>query len=139
MSYEFELRKKACRLCREEGFGIKTALCSTVDNIEHRMIHWLQLSSIANFRPGGSGDYAALERKVNDLQRAVRGRSQSSLQKEGNKKPTALSSSSQPLALANAPQHKNLLQSKDPVKNHNQKKGKSKVTGRRTDERWQRD
>ena len=61
LSYEFEIRKEAFRLCREEGFGIKAALWNTITNNEHRMIHWLQLISIANSRSGG-GDYAALER-----------------------------------------------------------------------------
>ena len=57
MSYEYEPRKEAYRLCREEGFGIKAALSTTIDNTEH-----LQLISIANSRSGGGGgDYAALE------------------------------------------------------------------------------
>ena len=58
--------KEAYRLCREEGSGIKSALWTTIENTEHRMIHWLQLISIANSRPG-AGDNAALEHKVNDL------------------------------------------------------------------------
>ena len=126
MSYEFEVRKEAYRLCREEGSGIKDALWTTIENTEHRMIHWLQLISIANSRPGG-GDYAALERKVNDLQREVREDHDLLDEKGGNRKPKALSSSSQPLALANAPQQKNLLQSKDRVKNHNQKRERAKL------------
>ena len=71
MSHEFESCKEAFSLCREEGTGIQAALWTTVDNTEHRMIHWLQLISIANSRLGGS-DCASLERKVNDLQREVR-------------------------------------------------------------------
>ena len=129
MSFEFEVRKEAYRLCREAGSGIKDALWTTIENTEHRMIHWLQLISIAKSRPGG-GDYPALERKVNDLQREVRGRFRSLRRKGGNTKPKVLSSSSQPLALANAPQHKNLFKGKDRVENHNQKKGKSTGSGR---------
>ena len=82
MSCEFELHKEACCLCREERSGIKDALWTTIENTEHRTIHWLQLISISNSRPGG-GDYAALERKVNDLQREVRGRSRSPRRKGG--------------------------------------------------------
>ena len=40
LSCEFEIRKEAFRLCREEGFGIKAALWNTIANNEHRMIHW---------------------------------------------------------------------------------------------------
>ena len=101
MSYEFELRKEAYRLCRKEGAGIKAALWSTLGDTEHRMVHWLQLISIANSRP--SGDYAALERKFNELQREVRRRSRSPLRRGRNRKPEALPASSQPLALADAP------------------------------------
>ena len=73
VSYEFQIRKEASRLCREEGAGIKAAsLWATLANTEHRMLHWLQLVSIANSRSGGGGDYAALERKFNELQREVR-------------------------------------------------------------------
>ena len=128
MYYEFEVRKEAYHLCREEGSGIKDALWTTIENTAHRMIHWLQLVPIANSRPVG-GDSAALERKVNGLQREARGRSRSPRRKGGNRQPKALSSSSQPRALADAPQHKNLLQGKDRVKNHKQKKGKSKGSG----------
>ena len=84
MSYEFELRKDANRLCREEGSGIKSALWTTIENTEHRMIHWLQLVSIAR------GDCAELERKVNELQREVQKRSRSPRRKGGNRKLQAL-------------------------------------------------
>ena len=114
MSHEVELRKDANRLCREEGSGIKAALWTTIENTEHGMIHWLQLVSIANSRPGG-GDCAALERKVNDLQREVRRRSRTPRRKGGNRKPP---SPSRPVpaagsGMANAPQQKNLLRGKD--------------------------
>ena len=102
MSYEYELHKEAHRLCREEGFGIKAALWSTIDNTEHRVIHWPQLTSIANSRSGG-GDNAALERKEDDLQREARGRSRSPRRQGGNRKPKALPAPSQKLALTDGP------------------------------------
>ena len=46
LSYEFELRKEAIRLCKEQSFGIQSALWSTLRNMEHRMKHWLQLVAI---------------------------------------------------------------------------------------------
>ena len=45
ISYDFEVRKEAHRLCREEGAWIKAALSATLENTEHRIIHWLQLIS----------------------------------------------------------------------------------------------
>ena len=125
--YEFELRKEAYRLCREEDSGIKDALWTTIKNTEHRMIQWLQLISIANSRPSG-GDYATLERKVNDLQREVRGRSRSPRRKGGgNRKPKSLLAQSQNLALADAPHQKRISDGKG-TKNTSPKKGKSKGT-----------
>ena len=107
MSYEFEIRKEAFRMCREEGSSIKAALWATIENTEHRMIHWLQLISIANSRSSGSGgDYAALERKVLDLQREVRGRSRSPRNRNQNKKQKALPPPPQPLAIGDAQRQK---------------------------------
>ena len=48
LSYEFELRKEAIRLCKEQSFGIQSALWTTLRNMEHRMKHWLQLVAIPN-------------------------------------------------------------------------------------------
>ena len=48
LSYEFELRKEAIRLCKEQSFGIQSALWTTLRNTEHRMKHWLQLVAIPN-------------------------------------------------------------------------------------------
>ena len=93
LSYEFEIRKEAFRLCREVGFGIKAALWNTITNNEHRMIQWLQLFSIANSRSGG-GDYAALERKMNDLQRSSRAISITP-ETRCNRRPKALTAPSQ--------------------------------------------
>ena len=46
LSYEFELRKEAIRLCKEQSFGIQSALWTALRNTEHRMKHWLQLVAI---------------------------------------------------------------------------------------------
>ena len=48
MSYEFELRKEACRLCKEQAMGVQAALWTALRNPEHRMKHWLQLVAIPN-------------------------------------------------------------------------------------------
>ena len=102
---EYEIRNEAFHVCQEEGFGIKAALWSTIANQEHRMVHWLQLISIANSRSGG-GDYAALERKLNDLQREGRGRSRSPRRQGGNRRPKALPAPPQRLALTDGPNRK---------------------------------
>ena len=113
--------------CAEKkGFGIKAALWNTIANNEHRMIHWLQLISIANSRSGG-GDYAALERKVNDLQREVRGRSRSPRRQGGNRKPKALPAPSQRLALTDgANKGKSSFRKRN---NRNSGKGQGKSSG----------
>ena len=102
MSYECELRKEAYRLSREEGSGIKAALWTTIENTEHRIIHWLQLISIANSRPGE----ATLQHSSGKSMIRRKG---------GNRKSKALPVPSQQLAL-----------DKDRLKNRNQKKEKSK-------------
>ena len=62
-------------------------------------------TDLHNSRSGG-GDYAALERKVADLQREVRGRSRSPLRRGGNRKPKALPAPPQTLALTDGPNAK---------------------------------
>ena len=114
-------------MCREEGFGIKAVLWNTIANNEHRMIHWLQLISIANSQSGG-GDYAALERKLNDLQREVRGRSRSPRRQGGNRKPKALPAPSQRLALTDgANKEKSSFRKRN---NRNSRKGRGKSSGK---------
>ena len=115
MSHEFELRTEAYRL----GSGIKAALWTTIENTG------LQLTLIANSRPGG-GDFAALERKVNDSQRAVRGRSRSPRRKGGNRKPKALPAPSQPLKRTTTEEPP---PGQRPSEKPRLKKGKSKGSG----------
>ena len=61
MEYEFQLRRDAMKLCREQGYSIQAALWATYRNQEHRMKHWVMLLSIANSRSEGTSDKAARE------------------------------------------------------------------------------
>ena len=74
-SYEFELRKEALRLCREDGFAIQAALWTALNNKEHRLQHFVQFTSIAN-SVQSSQKYEALEKRLHDLERTC-GRSRS--------------------------------------------------------------
>ena len=71
LSYELEIRKEAIRLCKEESYGIQSALWTTLKNTEHRMKHWLQLVAIpkcslfTNF-PG----IADAQKRISDLEKA---------------------------------------------------------------------
>ena len=75
MSCEYERRKEAPRLCPEDSCGIQTALWAALENDEHRMMHWLQLISIANSGP--SEDYSRKFAAMEKIQREIRGRSRS--------------------------------------------------------------
>ena len=48
LSYEFELRKEAIRLCKEESYGMQAAQWTALKNPEHRMKHWPQLVAVPN-------------------------------------------------------------------------------------------
>ena len=50
MEYEFQLRRDATKLCREQGYSIQAALWVAYRNQEHRMKHWITLLSLANPR-----------------------------------------------------------------------------------------
>ena len=74
MEIEFQLRRDAMKLCREQGYSIQAALWATYRNQEHRMKHWVTLLSIANSRSDAISDKAAreieqLKRQVAQLQR----------------------------------------------------------------------
>ena len=71
LSYEFELRKEAIRLCKEQSFGIQSALWTTLRNTEHRMKHWLQLVAIPNAPSSSSSqELQSLKKRISDLQKA---------------------------------------------------------------------
>ena len=71
LSYEFELRKEAFRLCKEQQFGIHAALRVTLRNTEHRMKHWLQLIAIPNAPSSSSGpELQSFKKRVADLEKA---------------------------------------------------------------------
>ena len=55
LSYEFELRKEAIRLCKEQAMGVQAALWTALRNPKHRMKHWLQLVAIPNAPSSSSG------------------------------------------------------------------------------------
>ena len=51
LSYELELRREAYKRCRERSMGFSSAWWETYGDSEHRMLHWLQLVSLANSAP----------------------------------------------------------------------------------------
>ena len=51
LSYEYELRREAYKRCREQSVGFNAAWWGTYADTEHRMLHWLQLVSLANSVP----------------------------------------------------------------------------------------
>ena len=48
LEYEFQLRKEAFRLTREEGHGIEAALNAALKDPQHRMEHWVTSLTVAN-------------------------------------------------------------------------------------------
>ena len=95
LSYELELRKEAIRLCKEQSFGIQSALWSALRNAEHRMKHWLQLVAIPNAPPSSSSqELQSLKKRIADLEKA---RSRSP--RRNNQKQLAAVSGLQMLAL----------------------------------------
>ena len=71
LSYEFELRKEAIRLCKEQSLGIQSALWTTLRNTEHRMKHWLQLVAIPNAPSSSSSqELQSLKKRISDLEKA---------------------------------------------------------------------
>ena len=114
LSYEFELRKEAIRLCKEQSFGIQSALWTTLRNMEHRMKHWLQLVAIPNAPSSSSSqELQSLKKRISDLEKA---RSRSP--RRSNQKQLTAASGPQMLALP-APSGST----------HGQKGGKNKKRG----------
>ena len=75
MEYEFQLRREAMKLCREQGYSIQAALWAAYRNQEHRMKHWITLLSIANTRCDTTSGKASreveqLKKQVAQLQKA---------------------------------------------------------------------
>ena len=71
LSYEFEPRKEAIRLCKEQAMGVQAALWTALRNPEHRMKHWLQLVAIPNAPSSSSGpEIQALKKRISDLEKA---------------------------------------------------------------------
>ena len=57
LEYEFQLRKQACKLTREDP--------------QHRMTHWISLSSITNNKDdSGATEVAALRKRLASVERA---------------------------------------------------------------------
>ena len=95
LSYELEIRKEAIRLCKEQSFGIQSALWTTLRNTEHRMKHWLQLVAIPNAPSSSSSqELQSLKKRISDLEKA---RSRSP--RRSNQKQLAAASGPQMLAL----------------------------------------
>ena len=71
LSYEFELRKEAISLCKEQSFGIQAALWAALRNPEHRLKHWLQLVAIPNSASSSSSqEMQAMKKRIADLEKA---------------------------------------------------------------------
>ena len=71
LSYELELRKEAIQLCKEQSFGIQSALWTALRNTEHRMKHWLQLVAIPNAPSSSSNqELQSLKKRISDLEKA---------------------------------------------------------------------
>ena len=78
MSYEFELRREAYKQCRETTIGISAAWWNAYRSQQHRMMHWLQLVSLANSSSSSSGSsaqMAKMQKEITDLRNEVRNRS----------------------------------------------------------------
>ena len=76
MEYEFQLRREAMKLCREQGYSIQAALWAAYRNQEHRMKHWITLLSVANTRCDATSGKASreveqLKEQVAQLQKAT--------------------------------------------------------------------
>ena len=75
MEYEFQLRRDAMKLPREQGDSTQAAPWATYRNQVHRMKHWVTLLSIVNSRSDAISDKAAreieqLKKQVAQLQKA---------------------------------------------------------------------
>ena len=71
LSFELELREEAIRLCKEQSFGIQSALWTALRNTEHRMKHWLQLVAIPNAPSSSSNqELQSLKKRISDLEKA---------------------------------------------------------------------
>ena len=71
LSCELELRKEAIRLCKEQSFGIQSALWTALRKTEHRMRHWLQLVAIPNApSSSNSQELQSLKKRITDLEKA---------------------------------------------------------------------
>ena len=77
LSYELELRREAYKQCRESNVGIKAAWWEAYHNQQHRMMHWLQLVSLANSHSASSSssDLSKVQKELADLRNEVRNRS----------------------------------------------------------------
>ena len=56
LEYEFQLRKEAYRLTREQGVGIQSALHTALADPQHRMEHWITFLTVANARTERDND-----------------------------------------------------------------------------------
>ena len=77
LSYELELRREAYKQCKESSIGIKAAWWRAYNNQQHRMMHWLQLVSLANSQPAASSssELAKVQKELADLRNEICNRS----------------------------------------------------------------
>ena len=78
LEHEFQLRKEALRLIRDQGVSIQQALWAAYADPQHRMKHWITCLTVANSRSQSSKalmDEVALLRKEVVALRSQRSRS----------------------------------------------------------------
>ena len=78
LEYEFQLRKEALRLIRDQGVSIQQALWAAYEDPQHRMKHWITYLTVANSRSQSSKalmDEVSLLRKEVAALRSLRSRS----------------------------------------------------------------
>ena len=68
---EFQIRKQACVLVREEGYGIQQALWAAYEDPQHRMKNWIQPLTVANAKQESSADkIEKLQKRILELERS---------------------------------------------------------------------
>ena len=118
MSYEFELRREAYKQCRETTIGISAAWWNAYRSQQHRMMHWLQLVSLANSSSSSSGSssqMARMQKDITDLRNEVR-RNRSRTPSSHSSERTTEEEHDQPFQTANSWPFQHHLQPKERAK-----------------------
>ena len=117
LEYEFQLRKEACRLIREQGLPIQRALWAAYQDPQHRMKNWITFLTVANSRNESTQslkDEVALLRK--ELVALRNQRSRSPRGQRAQKQPLAFKDQPTPKAKASGKGGKSKGKGKDKSK-----------------------